>query len=82
MGKENLHAYQNKNDTAKELWFEATGDGFSESTTQVIAHDAEKKGHDANNQQGHGELREFRKARAGERDAYRQSIDARGNGQE
>ena len=56
MGKENLHAYQNKNDTAKEFWLEATGDGLSESTTPMIAKDAEEKRYDTNDYQGHGEL--------------------------
>ena len=81
MGKENLHAYQNKDDAAKELWFETTGDGLSEETPQMVADDAEEKGYNTNNQQGHGELGQHRKARTGKRDADGQRIDARGNGQ-
>ena len=81
VGDEYLHAYQDKDNTSKKFWFDPTGDGFAEATSQVITHNAEKKRHKANNQQGHGELREFRKARAGERDAHGQRIDARGNGQ-
>ena len=82
MGKENLHTYQNKDDAAKEFWFEATGDGLSEATTQMIADDAKEKRYDTNDQQGHGKLRKLGKTRTGKRDTNRQSIDARGNGQE
>ena len=50
MGKENLHAYQNKDDAAKKFWFEATGDGLSELTPQMVANDAEEKGYKTYNQ--------------------------------
>ena len=56
MSDENLHTYQNEDDAAKEFRLHATGDGLAEATAQVIAHDAEKKRHNANDQQGHDEL--------------------------
>ena len=48
----------------------------------MVADDAEKKGHNADDQQGHGELVKFRKTCAGKGDTNSQGIDARGNGQE